>query len=160
MPPKGQEGIMSFGPPKAPKKLLFFFFRKCFWVHPKNSGLNPWSFQFWGYPRLGPRRKLAPLKPAAGSASAEPSRSNCRARIYVPIMSSMGVTPPYSLGRILVGSVLCSLSTLLWMTKRDRSFSAMRPLTNSSTVWISVWTFTKLICWWRIGMALCGRGSG
>ena len=28
-----------------------------------------WSFQFLEYTRLGPRTKLAPLKPAAGSAS-------------------------------------------------------------------------------------------
>ena len=37
---------------------------------PKNSGLNPWSFEFWRYPRLEPRAKLPlPLKSAAGSAS-------------------------------------------------------------------------------------------
>ena len=35
----------------------------------KNSGLNPWSFRFWRYPRLGTPAKLVPLKPAAGSAS-------------------------------------------------------------------------------------------
>ena len=49
-----------------------FFLESEFGSIPKNSELNPWSFQFWGYPRLGPRPKLfpPPLKLAAGSASA------------------------------------------------------------------------------------------
>ena len=57
--------------PPPPKKKLpkSFFFQKWIRVHPKNSGLNPWSFQFWGYPRLRPRSKLALLKPVTGSAS-------------------------------------------------------------------------------------------
>ena len=71
---------MSFGPPKAPKKN--FFFESEFASIPKNSGLNPWSFQFWGHPRLGPRAKLPPpLKPAAGSASVRAcvvARAVCR----------------------------------------------------------------------------------
>ena len=55
-------------PPKAPIKLFKSEFGS---IKKKNSGLNPWSIQFWGYPRLGPRDKLPPpLKPAAGSASA------------------------------------------------------------------------------------------
>ena len=48
---------------------FYVFFETEFGSIPKNSGLNPWGFQFWGYPRLGPRPKLASLKPAAGSAS-------------------------------------------------------------------------------------------
>ena len=74
-PQNPRRGHHVFCPPpkkKFPKK-LFFFFRKWIWVHQKkNSGLNPWSFQFWGtigwdsVPSLPP----PPLKPAAGSASA------------------------------------------------------------------------------------------
>ena len=52
-----------FFPQKLPKKLVFLFsFGSEFGSIPKNSGLNPWSFQFWGYPRLGPRPKLPPPK--------------------------------------------------------------------------------------------------
>ena len=58
-PPKAQEGGPScLLPPKAPKKLLFLlfiFFESEFGSIPKNSGLNPWSFEFWRYPRLEPR---------------------------------------------------------------------------------------------------------
>ena len=41
---------------------------------PKNNGLNPWNFQFWGYPGMAPfgptnLRLPPPPKPAAGSAS-------------------------------------------------------------------------------------------
>ena len=73
-PPKAQEGaIMSFGPPKLPKSfyfLWFIFFESEFGSIPKNSGLNPWSFEFWRYPRLEPAPSCPPpLKPAAGSAS-------------------------------------------------------------------------------------------
>ena len=70
LPLKTQEGgVMSFvPPPKLPKKRLFIFFESEFGSIPK-IGVNPWIFQFWGYPRLRPRAKLAPLKPAAGSAS-------------------------------------------------------------------------------------------
>ena len=32
----------------------------------KNNGLNPWSFQFWGHPRLGPRPKLPPPPKTGG----------------------------------------------------------------------------------------------
>ena len=39
---------------------FIFFFESEFAFIQKNSGLNPWIFQFWGYPRLGPRVKLAP----------------------------------------------------------------------------------------------------
>ena len=64
---------MSF-PPKAPKKLLFLLFifvESEFGSIPKNSGLNPWSFEFWRCPRLESRAKLPPPKKklAAGSAS-------------------------------------------------------------------------------------------
>ena len=73
MSPKAQEGGTSchLAPQKVPKNFRFCFilFSKMNLGSYKNSGLNPWSFQFWGYPRLGPRPKLAPLKPAAGSAS-------------------------------------------------------------------------------------------
>ena len=76
-PPKAQEGGPScLSPLKLPKSFYFYcsFFRKWIWVHPKNSGLNPWSFEFWRCPRLEPRAKLPPpppkkKKPAAGSAS-------------------------------------------------------------------------------------------
>ena len=52
--------------------LLFIFFESEFGSIQKNSGLNPWSFEFWQYPRLEPRAKLPlPLKPAAGSASGD-----------------------------------------------------------------------------------------
>ena len=74
-PPKTQEGGHHvFCPPKAPKKLLLFivhFFRaKVNLGSSKNSGLNPWSFEFWRYPRLEPAPSCPPpLKPAAGSAS-------------------------------------------------------------------------------------------
>ena len=65
---------MSFAPPlKLKKKNIFYcsFFSKVnLGPSKKNSGLNPWSFEFWQYPRLEPRAKLPlPLKPAAGSAS-------------------------------------------------------------------------------------------
>ena len=59
-------GASCLLPPKSSPKT---FSGSEFGSTPKNSGLNPWSFQFWGYPRLGPHTKLAPLKPAAGSAS-------------------------------------------------------------------------------------------
>ena len=60
VPPKPRKGaILSFAPPsKSSQKASFF--RKWIWVHPKNSGLNPWIFQFWGYPRLRPRPKFPP----------------------------------------------------------------------------------------------------
>ena len=41
---------------------VLFFFETEFGSIQKNSGLNPWNFQFWGYPRLGPRPKLASPK--------------------------------------------------------------------------------------------------
>ena len=50
-------------PPKLPKSFyvsLFIFFESEFGSIPKNSGLNPWSFEFWRYPRLEPRAKLPP----------------------------------------------------------------------------------------------------
>ena len=53
--------IMSLTSPKAPKKFFILI-----WVHPKNSGLNPWSFQFWGYLRLGLRHKLSPPPKTGG----------------------------------------------------------------------------------------------
>ena len=59
----GRGVIMSFGPPKALKRLLFFSQIE-FESIQKNSGLNPWSFQFWRYPRLGPRTKLPSTKTA------------------------------------------------------------------------------------------------
>ena len=74
-PPKAQEGGHHvFWPPKSPKKLLFLwfiFFESEFGSIPKNSGLNPWSFEFWRYPRLEPAPSCPspPLKPAAGSTS-------------------------------------------------------------------------------------------
>ena len=54
---------MSFASLKAPQKL--YSFESEFGSVPKNCGLNPWSFQFWGYPRLVPSPKLPPppLKP-------------------------------------------------------------------------------------------------
>ena len=71
---EGEPSCLLPCPPKAPKKLLFFivhfFFESEFGSIQKTSGLNPWSFEFWQYPRLEPRAKLPlPLKPAAGSAS-------------------------------------------------------------------------------------------
>ena len=73
-PPKAQEGGHHvFWPPKLPKSfyfLWFIFFESEFGSIPKNSGLNPWSFEFWRYPRLEPAPSCpSPLKPAAGSAS-------------------------------------------------------------------------------------------
>ena len=60
---------MSFGPAKAPKKAFIFYF-DAFESEsgsiPKNNGLNPWSFQFLGYPRLGPRAKLPPPPKTGG----------------------------------------------------------------------------------------------
>ena len=49
---------------------LVFFFESEFWLHPKNSGLNPRNFQFWGYPGLGLFVKSPTSKLTAGSASA------------------------------------------------------------------------------------------
>ena len=68
-PPKAQEGAHHvFWPTKAPKKLLFFvvhfFWKVNFGPSPKNSGLNPWSFEFWRYHRCGGKTGAA-----AGSAS-------------------------------------------------------------------------------------------
>ena len=40
--------------PLDPQKSLFLFFEREFGSISKNSLLNPWSFQFWAYPRLGP----------------------------------------------------------------------------------------------------------
>ena len=64
---------MSFGPPKLPKSFYFYgsFFSKVnLGPSQKNGGLNPWSFEFWRYPRLKPAPSCpSPLKPAAGSAS-------------------------------------------------------------------------------------------
>ena len=74
-PPKAQEeGHHVFcPPPKLPKSfyfLWFIFFESEFGSIPKNSRLNPWSFEFWRYPRLVPAPSCpSPLKPAAGSAS-------------------------------------------------------------------------------------------
>ena len=45
--------------PKLDVSLSDLFFESEF-GSTKNSGSNPWSVQFWGYPRLGPRAKLAP----------------------------------------------------------------------------------------------------
>ena len=62
MPLKPRKGGHHVFCSKAPKKLLFFIFicfESEFGFNPKTSGLNPWSFQFWGYPRLGSRAKLA-----------------------------------------------------------------------------------------------------
>ena len=70
---RGRGTIMSFAPPpKLPKSfyfVLFLFFESEFGSIPKNSGLNPWSIEFWRYPRLEPAPSCPPLKPAAGSAS-------------------------------------------------------------------------------------------
>ena len=63
-------------PPSSQKAFIFYcsFFSKVNLGPPqKNSGLNPWSFEFWRYPRLEPRAKLSPpkKKPLAGFASAD-----------------------------------------------------------------------------------------
>ena len=53
--------------------ILFFFsifLESEFWLHPKNSDLNPRNFQFWGYPGLGLFVKSPPSTLTAGSASA------------------------------------------------------------------------------------------
>ena len=56
----GMGAIMSFAP-QAPKSFLIFsFFESEFGSIQKNGVLNPSSFQFWGYPRLGPRAKISP----------------------------------------------------------------------------------------------------
>ena len=72
MPPSpGREPSCLLAPQKLPKS-FYYFFESEFGSIPKNGGLNPWSFQFLGYHRLGPRTKLPPpppLKPVAGSAS-------------------------------------------------------------------------------------------
>ena len=70
--PQAQDrGHHVFWPQKLKHFYFYLFFESEFRSIPKNSVLNPWSFQFWGYPTLGPRAKLPPppLKPAAGSAS-------------------------------------------------------------------------------------------
>ena len=56
---------MSFAPPpKLPQKTFIFYFIFLSKVNLgpslRNGGLNLWSFQFWGYNRLGPRPKLPP----------------------------------------------------------------------------------------------------
>ena len=59
-----ERGPSCLLPPKTPKNLLFllfiFFFESEFGSILKNSGLNPWSFEFWRLPRLEPRAKLHP----------------------------------------------------------------------------------------------------
>ena len=61
VPPKAQKGGHHvFPPPKSSQNTIFF--ESEFGFTPKNSGLNPWSFQFWGYPRLGPRARLTHSK--------------------------------------------------------------------------------------------------
>ena len=49
-PLKAQDGGHHvFWPPKSSQKVLFItFFESEFGSIPKNSGSNPWSFQFWG----------------------------------------------------------------------------------------------------------------
>ena len=75
MPPKPRPSgaIMSFAPPPSSQKafiLYFYFFESEFGTIPKNGGLNPWSYLFWG--TLGwdpaPSCPSPPLKPEAGSA--------------------------------------------------------------------------------------------
>ena len=72
-PPKAPSCVLTPPPKSSHFFYLFFsaiFFESEFGSILKNSGLNPWSFQFWGYPRLEPRpNSPPPLKPAAGSAS-------------------------------------------------------------------------------------------
>ena len=57
----GTGAIMSFAPQSSQKSFIFYcsFFSKVnLGPSPKNSGLNPWSFELWRYPRLEPRAKL------------------------------------------------------------------------------------------------------
>ena len=58
---------MSFGPKCSEK--AFIFFESEFGSIPKISGLNPWSFQFWGILGWDPAPSPPTLIPAAGSAS-------------------------------------------------------------------------------------------
>ena len=61
----GRGAIMSF-PLKLPKSFYFyssFFSKMNLGPSQKNSGLNPWSFEFWRCPRLEPRAKLPPPPP-------------------------------------------------------------------------------------------------
>ena len=69
-PPKAQEGGHHvFCPPKLPKSFYFYcsFFSKVnLGPSQKNSGLNPWSFEIWRYPRLEPRAKVHPPPKTGG----------------------------------------------------------------------------------------------
>ena len=82
-PGTGASCLLS--PPQSSQK-AFIFFESKFGSIQKNGGLNPWSFQFWGHTRLGPRAKLVPLKPTAGPASANSDntrRGSSCARVVV-----------------------------------------------------------------------------
>ena len=72
-PRKGGHHVIWPPPKKNSQETFIFYFILFLKVNlgpSKKSGLNPWSFQFWGYHRLEPRSKLPPpLNPAAGSAS-------------------------------------------------------------------------------------------
>ena len=52
-PLKARNGPSCLLPPPQRSQKVFFFESE-FWPIPKNSLLNPWSFKFWAYPRLGP----------------------------------------------------------------------------------------------------------
>ena len=73
-PSQGHQGPSCLLPPPPSSQkafiLYFYFFESEFGTIPKNGGLNPWSYLFWG--TLGwdpaPSCPSPPLKPEAGSA--------------------------------------------------------------------------------------------
>ena len=70
--PQAKEGghhVVCPPPRSSQKYYIYFYFLSKVNLDtssPKNSGLTSWSFQFWGYPRLGPRPKLPPPPKTGG----------------------------------------------------------------------------------------------
>ena len=70
--PRGQPDMAPQSPGRGHHKAPKSFFKSEFGPIPsqKNSGLNPWSFQIWGYARLGPPVTGCPPPPRWPSGSA------------------------------------------------------------------------------------------